>query len=105
LPKLNATASISIAAVDSKTGDLIVGGFVAGVFEDGGDCAYSVKSSAGGAPLSVHTTGVANVDTTSCGSTSISKDQLKAGTYTVVLTYTDGGGTATSNPMAVKVTS
>lgn len=78
---------------------------MAGVFEDGGDCAYSATSSAGGAPLSVHTTGVANVDTTSCGSTSIPKSQLRAGTYTVTLTYTNTHGTAVSTPMTVKVAS
>lgn len=78
---------------------------MAGVFEDGGDCAYNATSSAGGAPLSVHTTGVANVDTTSCGSTSVPKDRLRTGTYTVVLTYTNSRGTTTSSPMTVKVTS
>jgi hypothetical protein len=105
LPKLNATASISIAAVDRNTGELVVGGYVTGVFEDGGDCAFSVTGSAGGTPILVHTTGVANVDSTSCGSTSIPKSQLKAGTYTVALTYTNGGGTASSSSVTVKVAS
>ncbi len=104
VPKLNATASISIAAVDPSNGELVVGGYVTGLFEDGGDCLYSVTRSTGGTPVALHTTGVANVDSTSCGSTSIPKDQLKAGTYTVVLTYANGDGAATSSPMSVDVT-
>lgn len=105
VPKLNATASISIASVDRNTGELVVGGYVTGVFEDGGDCAFGVTSSTDSTPVVLHTIGVANVDATSCGSTSIPKDQLNAGTYTVTLTYTNGAGTTSSSSISVKVAS
>lgn len=103
MPVLDAVASLSRATIDPDSGDLLLGGFVSGLFEDGGDCLYEVTGSGGTKPLSVHTTGVANVDTTSCGSTSIPRDQLRAGTYTVELTYQNGNGATTSDPMTVTV--
>jgi len=105
VPSLPAVASLTRATIDPNTGDLLLGGFVDGIFEDGGDCIYTITGSAGGAPLSVQTTGVANVDTTSCGSTYIPRDQLRVGTYTVVLTYQNDRGATTSDPMTVKVNS
>jgi len=103
--KLDAVASLSRASIDPSTGDLLLGGFVVGVFEDGGTCIFTASPSSGAVPLVVTTTGVANVDSTSCGSTSLPKDRIQAGTYTVVLTYQNGNGATTSAPMTVKVTS
>lgn len=104
-PQLDATASISIATVDPGTGDLVVGGYVTGVFEDGGTCIFTVTPASGGTPLVATTTGAANVDNTSCGSTSFPSDRFGAGTYSVVLKYQNSKGSTESAPTSMKATS
>lgn len=94
---------MSLATVDSSTGDLLVGGFVAGVIEDDGACTFTATPTNGGTSLVARTTGLANVDNTSCGSTTIPAAQLSPGTYAVVLSYRNGKGTVTSPALTVKV--
>lgn len=93
---------MTLATRDPATGGLMVGGYVEGLVEDDGDCSYLIRRS-GGADLNAHTTGVANVDTTSCGSTVIPASQTPAGTYTVILTYVNGKGSASSEPFTVEI--
>lgn len=80
-----------------------MGGFVTGIIEDNGDCTFTANPASGGPSLVARTTGVANVDNTSCGSTTIPASQLASGTYDVVLTYRSDKGTVASAPLAVKV--
>lgn len=89
--------------MDSSTGNLIVGGFVTGVLEDDRECAFTAAPTNGGPGIVVRTTGVANVDNTSCGSTTIPASQLSSGTYEVTLTYRNTAGRVTSTPLAVEV--
>lgn len=98
-----ASAQVSLATVDPSTGGLLVGGFVTGVFEDGGACTFSVTPSSNGAPQSAFTTGIANVDSTSCGTVLIDSHKIFAGTYTVVLTYRNDEGQVSSAPTTVEV--
>ncbi len=98
-----ASAQVSLAAVDPSTGGLIVGGFVTGVLEDGGECTFAVTPPSGGAPQLVRTTGIANVDSTSCGTALIDASQVTSGTYTVVLTYRNHEGQVASAPSTVEV--
>lgn len=97
---LKASVQITLATVDPATGDLLVGGFVSGVIEDGGDCEFTVTAQ-GGESVAIHKSGVANNGSTSCGSTTIAKSRLPAGPYTVVLRYVSDKGEAASE--AVKV--
>lgn len=99
----SAIATVSLASIDANTGGLFVGGYVVGVFEDGGSCTFTVTPVGGGAPLTVQTTGRINVDTTSCGSSLISADSLQPGNYTVTLTYQNDKGRTKSAPAAVEV--
>jgi len=98
-----ASAQVSLAAVDPSTGGLIVGGFVTGVLEDGGECTFAVTPPSGGAPQLVRTTGIANVDSTSCGTALIDARRVMSGTYTVVLTYLNDEGRVVSAPAKVEV--
>lgn len=102
-PLKGASAQVSLATVDPSTGGLLVGGFVRGVFEDGGECSFSVTPTSGGAPQFVRTTGIANVDSTSCGSALIDASKVRSGTYTVVLTYRNDEGQVASAPAPVEV--
>lgn len=104
-PQLDATATVSIATVDPSTGNLIVGGYVTGVFEDGGTCIFTVAPATGGIPLVATTTGLANVDSTSCGSTSFTPDRFGPGTYSVVLKYQNSKGGTASTPVSMEVAS
>jgi len=51
----------------------------------------------------VRTTGIANVDSTSCGSALIDANNVRSGTYTVVLTYRNHEGEIASAPATLKV--
>lgn len=95
-----AAAVITLATQDPDTGGLLVGGYVDGVVEDGGDCSFDVTASNGRA-IDVHTEGVENSGSTSCGSTVIPAASVPSGTYTVVLRYSSHGGTAASAPVTV----
>lgn len=74
-----------------------------GVLEDDGDCTFTVTPASGGTPLVARTTGLANVDNTSCGSTTVPAGQISSGTYDVVLTYRNNDGMVASAPLAVEV--
>jgi hypothetical protein len=94
---------VTIATVDTSSGGLVVGGFVTGVLEDDGDCTFTATPANGSPALVARTTGLANVDNTSCGSTTIPANQLSSGTYKVVLTYRNHNGMVASAPLAVEV--
>lgn len=83
---INGSARITLATVDPETGDLLVGGFVSGVIEDGGDCQFIVTGGSGES-VTIHNTGVVNNGSTSCGSTTVTKSRVPAGSSTVVLRY------------------
>jgi len=80
-----------------------VGGFVTGIFEDGGECTFSVTPTTSGTPQLVLTTGIANVDSTSCGTALIDARKITRGTYTVVLTYRNHEGQVASAPATVDI--
>jgi hypothetical protein len=97
---LKASVLITLATVDPNGGGLLLGGYVSGVAEDGGDCQYIVTP-AGGAPFTIHKTGVDNNGSTSCGSTTVPPAKVPAGSYSVTLRYVDAIGQVESD--AVKV--
>jgi len=98
-----ASAQVSLATVDPSTGGLLVGGFVTGVFEDGGECTFSATPTSSGASQFVFTTGIANVDSTSCGTALIDSQKITRGTYEVVLTYRNHDGQVVSAPASVDI--
>lgn len=82
----------------------MIGGFVSGVAEDGGDCQYIVDG-ANLEPVTVHTYGLENNGSTSCGSTTIPPSQVPPGTYDVTLRYVSatGKGEAISQSVEVEI--
>lgn len=99
---LNASALITLATVDPDSGGLLVGGYVTGVIEDGGDCQYVITPASGDA-LIIHKDGVENNGSTSCGSTTIAKSRVPAGSYTVALRYANDKGEVVSDAVKVVV--
>lgn len=95
------TAHITLATADPDSGGLLVGGFVSGVSQDGGACQFVITPSSG-AGITVDSVGVENGSTTSCGSQVVPRASVPPGEYSVVLKYSNGGVTATSE--SVKVT-
>ncbi len=100
---LNASVLITLATVDPDTGGMLLGGYVTGVMEDGGDCQYIVTSSASGSSLTIHKDGVENNGTTSCGSTTVSASRVPAGSYMVVLRYANDIGAVVSDAVTVDI--
>ncbi len=99
---LNASVLITLATVDPDTGGMLLGGYVTGVMEDGGDCQY-VVTSASGDSLTIHKDGVENNGSTSCGSTTVSPSRVPAGSYMVVLRYVNAIGTVESDAITVDI--
>lgn len=94
-----ASAALTLATVDGSTGDILVGGFVSGVLEDGGACTFTVTAKTGGASALAETVGSGNVDSTTCGSAVV--EPPAAGPWTVVLTYKNSQGSVSSTPVDV----
>lgn len=95
------TAHLTLASFDLESGGMLVGGFVSGASQDGGDCEFVITPASGPA-VTVHGVGVENGASTSCGSQIVPSASVPSGDYSVVLKYSNGGVTATSD--AVKVT-
>lgn len=80
-----------------------MGGYVVGVFEDGGACTFTATPTGGGVSATARTTGAVNVDSTTCGSTVVPQGLLASGSYAVTLMYENAEGIATSAPLMVEV--
>lgn len=101
-PQANLSPRLTIASFDMDTAGVIVGGFVNGVVEDGGDCQYIITGPSG-SQFVAQTVGVENVSTTSCGSTLIPAEVVPSGTYSVELRYVSDEGDARSDAISVRV--
>ena len=100
---LVAYPEITIASLDSFTGNFVVGGYVTGIVEIGGSCTFIVTNEDTKAEVMARTTGVDNSDSTSCGSVDIEGDKIPNGKYSVVLEYANSAGNASSEPLSVEV--
>ena len=98
----DASATITLATVDPDTGGLLIGGYVSGVAEDGGDCQYVIAPSAG-ETFTVDRGGVENNGSTSCGSVTVDKARAPAGSYTVQLMYVNDHGELSSEAVKVEI--
>lgn len=97
------TPKLTLASVDPNSGDVLVGGYVAGLVEAGGTCDFILTRESTGIEIVVSTTSVDNVDTTSCGSAVVKANRVVSGTYSLILKYTHKGGYASSAPVQIEV--
>lgn len=94
---------IVVAAVDVDGQHVTVSGYVAGIIEDGGTCAF-VFTADGRAPVRVTQPSAADRSSTSCGTAHVPVDQLGRGTYGVVLEYqSTAGSTFASKSTRIEV--
>ncbi len=96
-------AVIVVASVDVDGKAVTTSGYVNGIIEDGGSCAYTLTSGAG-ASVTTTTVGQADTSTTSCGQGITPIEKLSRGTWNVVLTYTAvSQRTVVSKPASVEI--
>lgn len=97
-----ASALITIATKDPDTDGLLVGGYVTGVMEDGGECHF-VVTAASGEVVDLLKSGVENNGSTSCGSATVPLSQLGTGPFTVVMRYVNSLGEVASEAVEVEI--
>jgi hypothetical protein len=95
--------AVTVAGVDVDGLTVSASGFVAGVVEDGGECSFDFASDAGQTAVA-SSTGIVNVDTTSCGLVQLPISDFSRGSWTVVLTYSPlAPGEYTSDPIELEI--
>lgn len=101
-PTAQPEAVIVVASVDADGKAVTTSGYVNGIIEDGGSCAYTLTS--GSAEVTTTTVGQADTSTTSCGQGITPIEKLSRGTWKVVLTYTAVSQSAVvSEPVSVEI--
>ena len=89
-------AVVTIAQYDAATAQVLVGGFVSGVIEDGGTCTFVVTVADSDKSSTFQVAATANVDSTTCGSHSVGAPVAGAGEYYVMMEYSNQSGTVKS---------
>lgn len=80
---------------------VLAGGYVTGVIEDGGVCTLTLTRN--GATVVVEGAAMADATTTVCGGLSVAGSRLTAGTWQAVLSYASSTHTGASSAAAVEV--
>lgn len=99
----NPTVVISLASLDLAGLDLTVGGFVTLIEESNGECVYLLSPRISGTQVTRTVAGVANHETTSCGSVDIPLAELTKGVWEVSLQYQSIDEELTSDPVTVEI--
>lgn len=95
-------AVMVVAGVDVDGKNVTVSGYVAGILEAGGECTYSFVGNT--TVPSVESAGVADRNSTSCGSVQAPFDEFTRGTWKATLTYTAlSGRTTVSEPLTMEI--
>ncbi len=100
-PAPSVEAVIVVANIDVDGAHATASGYVSGVIEDGGACAFVFHGEPG--EVTAESTGVADRATTSCGSVSVPIDQLQKGTWSVRLEYRSDHSEVVSEETIVEV--
>ncbi len=95
------SVTVTYAGWEPSTREVEVGGYVAGISEDGGTCTLTLTKDG----RSVTGTKQASADaaTTACGAVAVPGGQVSAGTWQAVLTYRSAAHSGTSEPWDVEV--
>lgn len=86
---------------DASLGQVVVGGYVAGVVENGGTCTLTLTQ--GGKTATRTVDAAADASTTVCGAVSVDGDELAAGTWSAVLSYRSDGHSGAAEAWDVEV--
>jgi hypothetical protein len=78
-----------------------VGGYVGGVVEEGGVCTLTLTN--GGTTVTGRTDALPDASTTACGAVTVPGDEVSAGTWQAVLSYSSAGHSGTSDAVDVEV--
>lgn len=76
-------------------------GYVTNVLEDGGTCTITLTK--GSAKVTASSTGIMDVNKTTCGPMSIDQSQLSSGDWTAVLSYSSSKATGSSAAQTLSV--
>jgi hypothetical protein len=76
-------------------------GYATGVFEDGGTCTLTLTK--GSAKVTGISTGIMDVNKTTCGPISIDQSQLTSGNWTAILSYSSSTGSGSSESQTLSV--
>ena len=85
-----AALQITFAGADDAAGGVVVGAYIGGLIEDGGECTLTLSGN--GKPVSVTTESVPDASTTSCGQLLVPYAEVAPGTWTADVTYSSPGG-------------
>ena len=86
---------------DPTVSAVLVGGYVAGVLEDGGTCTATLTQ--GARSVTGTSQGSADARTTACPEIQVPGSSLGSGTWTVVLSYDSSRGSGEAQPVTVQV--
>jgi hypothetical protein len=92
---------LTYSAWSAADRQVLAGGYVSGVIEDGGVCTLTLTQ--GSARVTVEGPAMPDASTTVCGGLVVPGDQLTAGTWQATLTYASATHTGTSATAPVEV--
>lgn len=93
--------TVTFTGWNSTAGEVQVGGYVAGVVEDGGTCTLTLTKD--GQSVTGSRPAAPDAATTACGAVVVPGDRVSAGTWQAVLTYSSAAHSGSSEAWDVEV--
>lgn len=93
--------TVTFSGWNGTTRTVEVGGYVAGVIDSDAICTLTLTN--GATTVRQAVAGVADVSSTSCGTVSVGRAQLRTGTWTAHLAYASRSGSGTSPDVSIEV--
>jgi hypothetical protein len=93
--------SITFYGWNPTSEEVQVGGYVAGVVEDGGVCTLTLTN--GGTTVTGRTDALPDASATACGAVTVPGTEVGPGTWQAVLSYSSAGHSGTSDAVDVEV--
>ncbi len=97
------SAQMTIAGVDVDGAHVSVSGYVTGIIENGGTCAYVATEVSSGNAVTIPGSGISNVQNTSCGTSQEPIATFNKGSWTVVLHYSSPAADVTSPAIKMEI--
>ena len=94
---------MTIAGVDVDGAHVSVSGYVTGIIENDGTCAYVATAVSSGKAVTIPGSGISNVQNTSCGTSQEPIASFSKGGWTVVLHYSSPSADVTSPALNMEI--